>query len=50
MIEVTTNPIYLPAIVKTIDYVELYIILYQDGYLVSFRGETITVQSYIKSE
>lgn len=49
IIEVPTNPIYLPVIVKTIDHLQIKVVD-QDGRLVNFRGETITVRLHIKSE
>lgn len=48
IIEVPSNIIYLPVSVRTIDHVQIKIVD-QDGDLVDFRGETITVRLHIKS-
>lgn len=48
IIEVPKQIIYLPVSVKTIDYIQLRIVD-QDGDLVDFRGETITIRLHIKS-
>lgn len=48
IIEVPNNIIYLPIVVKTIDHLELRIVD-QDGKLVNFRNETITIRLHIKS-
>ena len=40
--------IYLPISVKSIDYLQLRIID-QDGDLVNFRGETISIRLHIKT-
>ena len=48
IVEVPSQVIYLPIAVKTIDHIQLRIVD-QDGYLVNFRGETITIRLHIKS-
>jgi len=48
IIEIPTQVIYLPISVKSIDHLELRIVD-QDGALVNFRGEIITVRLHIKS-
>lgn len=48
IIEVPTHVIYLPIICKTIDNIQLRIVD-QDGDLVNFRGEVITIRLHIKS-
>lgn len=48
IIEVPTNIIYLPVSVRTIDHLQIKIVD-QDGDLVDFRGEIITVRLHIKS-
>jgi len=48
IIEVPSQVIYLPVSIKCIDYIQLRIVD-QDGDLVNFRGETITVRVHIKS-
>lgn len=49
IIEVPSHVIYLPITVKTIDHIQLRIVD-QDGDLVNFRGEVITVRLHIKSQ
>lgn len=46
--ELPTHVIYHPLTVQTISYLQLRIID-QDGLLVNFRGEVITVRLHIKS-
>lgn len=48
IIEVPSNVIYLPVSVKSIDHLELRIVD-QDGNLVNFRNELITVRLHLKS-
>lgn len=48
IIEVPSQVIYLPVSVKTIDHLEIRIVD-QDGNLVNFRGEIITIRLHIKS-
>lgn len=48
IIEVPTQVIYLPVTVKTINHLQLRIVD-QDGNLVNFRGEVITIRLHIKS-
>lgn len=48
IIEAPSHVIYLPVSVKSIDYIQLRIVD-QDGDLVNFRGETITIRLHIKS-
>ena len=48
IVEVPSHVIYLPVAVKTINQIQLRIVD-QDGNLVSFRGETITIRLHIKS-
>ena len=48
IIEVPANPIYLPITVKTIDHLQLKIVD-QNGKLVNFRDETITITLHVKS-
>ena len=48
IIEVPKQVIYLPVSIKCIDYIQLRIVD-QEGDLVNFRGETITVRLHIKS-
>ncbi len=48
IIEVPAQVIYLPIAVNTIDHIQLSIVD-QDGDLVNFRGETITVRLHIKT-
>lgn len=47
IIEVPSQVIYLPITVKVIDHVQLRIVD-QDGELVNFRGEIITIRLHIK--
>lgn len=48
IVEVPSNVIYLPIAVNTIDHIQLRIVD-QDGDLVNFRGEIITIRLHIKS-
>ena len=48
IVEVPSHVIYLPIAVKTIHNIQLRIVD-QDGDLVNFRGETITIRLHIKS-
>ena len=48
IIEVPSQVIYLPVNVKSIDHLEVRLVD-QDGNLVNFRGEVITVRLHIKS-
>ena len=48
IIEVPLSVIYLPVNVKTIDHLQIRIVD-QDGHLVNFRGEEITIRLHIKS-
>ncbi len=48
IIEAPAHVIYLPVSVNTIDYIQLRI-LDQDGDIVNFRGETITIRLHIKA-
>ena len=48
ILEVPSHVIYLPVAVKTIDQIQLRIVD-QDGNLLNFRGETITLRLHIKS-
>ena len=48
IIEVPSHVIYLPVAVKSIDSIQLRVVD-QDGELVNFRGETVTVRLHIKS-
>lgn len=48
IIEVPSQVIYLPVTVKNIDHLELRIVD-QDGNLVNFQGEIITIRLHIKS-
>lgn len=48
IVEVPSHVIYLPIIVKTIHHIQLRIVD-QDGELVNFRGETITIRLHLKS-
>lgn len=48
IIEVPSHVIYLPISTKLIDYIQLRVVD-QDGDLVNFRGETITIRLHIKS-
>ena len=48
IIEVPKQVIYLPVSVKNIDHIQLRIVD-QDGELINFRGETITIRLHIKS-
>lgn len=47
IIEVPSHVIYLPVTVKCIDHIQLKIVD-QDGDLVNFRGEVITIRLHIK--
>lgn len=49
IIEVPSNVIYLPLSSKIIDHIQLRIVD-QDGDLVNFRGEVITIRLHIKSQ
>lgn len=49
IIEVPSHVIYLPIISKIIDHIQLRIVD-QDGNLVNFRGEVITIRLHIKSQ
>ena len=48
IIEIPTSVIYLPLVVKNIDLIQLRIVD-QNGDLVNFRGEVITVRLHIKA-
>jgi len=48
ILEVPSQIIYLPIAVKSIDHIQLKIVD-QDGELVNFRGETITIRLHIKT-
>lgn len=48
IIEVPTNVIYLPIVVRSIHHIQLRIVD-QDGELINFRGETITIRLHVKS-
>jgi len=48
ILEVPPNPIYLPVTVTSIHHLQLRIVD-QDGHLINFRGEEITVRLHIKS-
>jgi len=48
ILEVPANPIYLPINVSSIHHLQLRLVD-QDGRLVNFRGETITIRIHIKS-
>lgn len=48
IVEVPSHVIYLPVAVKTIHNIQLKIVD-QDGDLVNFRGETITIRLHVKS-
>lgn len=48
IVEVPSHVIYLPIAVQAIDHLQLRIVD-QDGELVNFRGEVITVRLHIKS-
>ena len=47
IVEVPSQVIYLPVTVKCIDHLQIRIVD-QDGHLVNFRGEIITVRLHIK--
>lgn len=47
IIEVPASPIYLPISVKTIDHLQIRIVD-QNGRIVNFRGETITITLHVK--
>lgn len=47
IIEVPSQVIYLPVSVKSIDHLQIRIVD-QDGRLVNFRGETITIRLHLK--
>ena len=47
IIEVLSQVIYLPVTVKSIDHLQIRIVD-QDGRLVNFRGEVITIRLHIK--
>lgn len=49
IIEVPSHVIYLPILNKIIDHLQLRIVD-QDGNLVNFRGEEITIRLHIKSQ
>lgn len=48
IVEVPSNPIYLPVTVTSIHHLQLRIVD-QNGHLVNFRGEEITIRVHIKS-
>ena len=48
ILEVPSHVIYLPLSVKCIDHLQIRIVD-QDGNLVNFRGEEITIRLHIKS-
>lgn len=48
IIEVPSNVIYLPIVVQAIQHIQLRLVD-QDGDLVNFRGEVITIRLHIKS-
>jgi hypothetical protein len=48
IVEVPKQIIYLPVSTKTIDHIALHI-LDQDGEIVNFRGEVITIRLHLKS-
>ena len=48
IIEVPSNVIYLPITVKSIDHIQLRIVD-QNGKLINFRGEIISIRLHIKS-
>ena len=48
IVEVPSHVIYLPIAVKIIHNIQLHIVD-QDGDLVTFRGETITIRLHIES-
>lgn len=48
IVEVPSHVIYLPVSVKCIDHLQIRIVD-QDGHLVNFRGEEITIRLHIKS-
>ena len=48
IIEIPIQVIYLPLTTKTIDNIQIRIVD-QDGTLVNFRGEVITIRLHIKS-
>lgn len=48
IIEVPSNVIYLPIAVQSIDHLQLKLVD-QDGELVNFRGEVITIRLHVKS-
>lgn len=47
IIEIPSQIIYLPIVGRCIDYIQLRVVD-QDGHLVNFRGEVITVRLHIK--
>ena len=48
IVEVPSHVIYLPVAVRTIDHIQLRIVD-QNGELVNFRGEEITIRLHLKS-
>lgn len=48
ILEVPTTIIYLPVTVQAIDHIQLKIVD-QDGQLVNFRGEVVTIRLHIKT-
>lgn len=48
IVEVPSHVIYLPVVVQAINHIQLKIVD-QDGQLVNFRGEIITIRLHIKS-
>lgn len=48
IVEVPSHVIYLPITTKSIDHIQLRIVD-QDGELVDFRGEVITIRLHVKS-
>lgn len=49
IVEVPKNVIYLPVTVEEIHMLNIRIVD-QDGHLVNFRGETITIRIHIKKD
>lgn len=48
IVEVPSNIIYLPVAVKSIDHLQVRIVD-QDGHLVNFQGEVITIRLHVKT-